>query len=65
MKRMTPNRAKKIIDKYFTLHTEARSIWQEVTADGVFTKDDVDRFEDDELIAVAEDLEGQMTAELY
>lgn len=57
--------AKKNIDRYFNLHTEAYSIWQEVTDNGVFNKSHVQEFDEETLINVGQDLDAQIEIELY
>lgn len=61
---MTVAEARKYISMYFEFNTEARSIWQEVTDNGVFTHKDVEQFDDETIVTVAEDLKMQIHQEL-
>lgn len=63
---MTPARAKNYLLSLFDegFYTEMRSISHEVTEDGVFTKSDVSKFTNEELVNVAEDIRYQIRCEI-
>ena len=60
---MTIKAKKQYIKDQFNYNDEMRSIWQEVTEDGVFTLKDVDKFSKDEIENVYDDLQYKFESE--
>jgi hypothetical protein len=61
--RMTPKEAKQYLTNRLKYESELRSVWHEVTDDGVFNKTHLKQFDDETLVDVAEDLKGQFRSE--
>ena len=60
---MTVKEAKKYILDTFKHQSEIRSYMQDVTEDGVFNKEDVAKFDNETLVAIAEDMQYQFKCE--
>lgn len=52
-------KAKAYLNEQFEHVSEIRSYMQDVTDDGVFTKADVSKFDDETIIAIVDDLRDQ------
>ena len=61
---MTLRKAKNYLSMYFDLNSEAYSCFQDITPDGVFTKNDIIKFDSETTINVAQDIEYQVRCEI-